>query len=402
MPCNNPHRVHLVKDMAHRDSFDINQNTGEITNLYPEKYLQGLNKIDEISTYHDETSKKKAPAANQINFTKYKKYAEHQLPKNVTEINLPCGKCLACLHSRAKDWALRIMHETSALANDKKNPKPSCFVTLTFTDENRANKSKPHSVDLHEIQKFIKRMRSLTKAEFKVYYCGEYGDRSGHAHYHLAIMGYDFPDKLIHKQNDDGTKPEYRSYTLEKLWPYGHSHILNLDYGLAYYLASYLVKKAQRAIKKHDHKTIEQMESNLGLVLSSKLIKKLANSVKTMPAKIIDPHYPLEVDSKIFNIDIEFAHMSRKPGIGKTWYKKYKKDLLKGFITSNGTIRAIPRYYMKLLKEDFPEEFANMTKDRLKQIFHIKYETIEATQERLDVKEKLLQIKQDAKDRNSF
>ena len=216
-------------------------------------------------------------------------------------------------------------------------------------------------------------------------------------------MGYDFPDKQIYKQNDDGTHKEYNSEILNTAWQnFGHAHILELNYGTAFYLASYLVKKVQRTLLKNDYKQITELEEKLGLRLSHTLVNTLNSPQKAIPAQVVDHHYNKIIGTKTYMLDIEFANMSRRPGIGYSWYQKYKTDLLKGYITSNGHKLAIPKYYMTFLKEDFPKEYEQIAQQRFEQITHIKYETLEATQERLNVKETLLQMKKDSKARNSF
>ncbi len=221
MACNNPHRVHLIKDMDHKNSWTSDPITGEIFYIWPKKHIQGTNKVASASTKKSNTEDLDfLSSENQIDFYKYQLYEEHELPRNVTSITLPCGKCLACTHTKSTMWATRMIHEAQMHENN-------CFVTLTFDDHHLEHKNKPYSIDLDEIQRFIKRLRFNTKADFRVYYCGEYGDSTGRAHYHLGIMGYDFPDKQIYKQNDDGTHKEYNSEILNTAWQnFGHAHIL--------------------------------------------------------------------------------------------------------------------------------------------------------------------------------
>ena len=396
MACNNPHRVHLVKDMNHPNTHNVNNLTGEITYKYPKKHIHGSDTVVDIHTKKLISDFDELPSENQIEFYKYQMYLEHELPKNVTEISLPCGKCLACQHSKATTWATRIMHECSMHEHNH-------FITLTFDDYHLENKNKPYSIDLDEIQRFIKRLRKKIKTKFKVYYCGEYGDTTGRAHYHLGLMNCDFPDKTIYKQNLDGTQKEYNSELLNKAWQnFGHAHILELNFGTAYYLASYLAKKINRSLNSKDYKNIAEIEEKFGLKLSSKFHNSLQASPKSVPAQLVDDHYNKIIGTNTIMQDIEFAYMSRKPGIGYTWYQKYKKDLFKGFIVSNGHKLAIPKYYMRLLKEDFPEQYDKIAQKRFEQICHTKYETLETTQERMNVKEKLLQMKIDSKARDSY
>lgn len=49
----------------------------------------------------------------------------------------------------------------------------------------------------------------------------------------------------------------------------------------------------------------------------------------------------------------EFALMSRKPGIGRLWFERFRRDLDRGYMVDPGGVRKrLPRYYRNLLLED--------------------------------------------------
>ena len=55
--------------------------------------------------------------------------------------------------------------------------------------------------------------------------------------------------------------------------------------------------------------------------------------------------------------------MSRNPGIGHDWYKKYKTDVFpKDYVTLNGRRYRVPRYYYSLLEA---ENFKDARKIRM-------------------------------------
>ena len=63
----------------------------------------------------------------------------------------------------------------------------SCFITLTYNDENLPN---PPVVSKREAQLFIKRLRKLLYPKlFRYYIVGEYGDKSNRPHYHALLFG---------------------------------------------------------------------------------------------------------------------------------------------------------------------------------------------------------------------
>ena len=85
---------------------------------------------------------------------------------------VPCRKCSECKMSRAKEWAVRLYSEL-------KTTDKSCFITLTYSDENN-----PIILKKSDFQKFIKRLRK--DYDIKYFACGEYGDKN----YDRTFMRY--------------------------------------------------------------------------------------------------------------------------------------------------------------------------------------------------------------------
>lgn len=44
------------------------------------------------------------------------------------EVSIPCGQCIGCRLERARQWAVRCVHEASLYEDN-------CFITLTFDDQ---------------------------------------------------------------------------------------------------------------------------------------------------------------------------------------------------------------------------------------------------------------------------
>ncbi|NTU73868.1 hypothetical protein HGB07_06940 [Candidatus Roizmanbacteria bacterium] len=197
------------------------------------------------------------------------------------------------------------MHETA------------CFVTLTYNDENV-----PHggTVVKEDLQKFFKRLRKNV-GQFRYYACGEYGDSSNRPHYHAVIFGLDFAfDRKKHSQNDRGDII-YTSQKLSDTWGLGHCLIGSFNYQTAAYVARYVMKKQTG---KH------AMDSDL--------------------------YSRFDVYGEIFQVRPEFALMSRNPGLGSTWYEKFKSDAFPSdFLVYKGKKHTVPRYYYdKLQRENKP------------------------------------------------
>lgn len=116
-------------------------------------------------------------------------------PIKVANGTFPCGHCLACRISKAREWSARLMHELPYW--DK-----AVFVTLTYDSEFLP---KNHSLVKKDLQLFFKRLRkSLNGRKIKYYACGEYGTKKqfkflgkilpylngfGRPHYHAIIFG---------------------------------------------------------------------------------------------------------------------------------------------------------------------------------------------------------------------
>ncbi len=70
-------------------------------------------------------------------------------------------------------------------------------------------------------------------------------------------------------------------------------------------------------------------------------------------------------------VDPEFAIMSRRPGIGKKWYEKYKADLYPSDdcpIPGRGNYGSPPRYYDGLYAIENPDEMEEIKKQRIQKM----------------------------------
>ena len=144
----------------------------------------------------------------------------------------PCGQCIGCRIDRSRQWAARCVHEAQLHTDN-------CFLTLTYADEHLP---KHNSVSVKELQLFMRYLRrAIYPTKVRFFACGEYGDQFNRPHYHIALFGYDFPDKeLFTKRRANNL---YISETLNKIWGKGHCSIGELNYQSAAYIARYVVKK---------------------------------------------------------------------------------------------------------------------------------------------------------------
>lgn len=226
-----------------------------------------------------------------------------------TELKIPCGQCIGCRLSYSREWATRCIHEASCHT-------ANCFLTLTF---NNLNLPATGSIDVRDIQLFIKRLRKeLWPHKIRYAACGEYGSLLQRPHYHLLIFGYDFPDKKPFQKHKSNIY--YRSAQLEKLWTSGYSSIGSLTFESAAYTARYILKKQ----------------------------------------KGVDYDYRIYYDGR----RPEFFVTSRRPGIGLQWISSYHRQVSQnGYILiRNGVRVGVPGYYKSFLQLNYPEEYGNLVR----------------------------------------
>lgn len=222
------------------------------------------------------------------------------------KVMLPCGKCVGCRLEYARQWSLRCSQEASL--HDE-----NCFVTLTYDDDHLPEGGTLVKADF---QGFMKRLRARYQGkEIRYFHSGEYGGVNGRPHYHALLFGHDFSDKSPWMRR--GEHQTWRSAELEALWPQGMSELGSVTPESAGYVARYALKK-------------------------------------------------LVVDAQDYGGRLpEYSTMSRRPGIGRPWYEKFKSDAYPSdFLISEGSRCRVPRYYDGLLKEENLPLYESMKRKR--------------------------------------
>lgn len=231
-----------------------------------------------------------------------------------TDVPIPCGQCLHCRLERARQWAVRILHE--AQLHDT-----NYFGTFTYAEEKR-----PRELVHWHFQKFLKRARKRW-GPFRYFMCGEYGDRSGHAHYHACLFGLYLDDLKLHSRNNGHTL--YTSEKLDTTWSHGHCTVGQITMESAQYVAAYCTKKIQGA-EAREHYT--RFDPDTG---------------------------------EVWEQQPEYAQMSRRPGIAARWIAKYTDDVYNyDHVVINGREQKPPRYYDKYLERTNPERKWNLKAPR--------------------------------------
>ncbi|MEO5368178.1 MAG: hypothetical protein H7831_17865 [Magnetococcus sp. WYHC-3] len=252
-------------------------------------------------------------------------------------VTISCGQCIGCRLEKSRQWAMRCVHEASMHENN-------CFITLTY-DEKNLPKNK--SLEVEHFQKFMKRLRFKFGEGIRFFHCGEYGERFGRPHYHAVLFNFDFKDKSLWKE-ERGVRL-FVSEALSELWPFGFSTIGEMTFESAAYVARYVLKK--------------QSGKNLTRYL------------------IINP----ETGEIIGERKPEYTTMSRRPGVGKMWFEKYKDDVYPSDeVVIRGKVMKPPKFYDKILELTDPTQFKKIKASRTAKGYARK---ADSTPERLKVRE---------------
>ena len=266
-------------------------------------------------------------------------------------MQVPCGQCIGCRLERSRQWAIRCMHEASL------HPI-NCFITLTYSPEHedRLRIALPDretgeilgrglNLNKRDFVLFMKRLRKKFGEGIRFFHCGEYGELLSRPHHHAIIFNHDFADKKVWKQNNGVVL--YRSAMLEELWPYGYSSIGAVTFESAAYVARYVTKKIN--------------------------------------GDMADSHYN--------GREPEYVTMSRRPGIARGWYEKFKDTdvYAHDYVVMRDMKLRPPKYYDKLYDLDNPAGFSVI---KAKRELMAK-ESVDNTPERLEVREAVQRSKYD-------
>jgi hypothetical protein len=259
----------------------------------------------------------------------------------VSNLQLPCGKCIGCRLERSRQWAVRIMHEAAC-------HEANCFVTLTYDDDHLPSDG---SLNHKHFQDFFKRYRErVAPLRIRYYMAGEYGERLNRPHYHACIFGHVPDDLRLHGKSESGSSI-FTSEFLQSLWPHGYSSVGELTFESAAYVARYVLKKITGPIADRHYEVVD---------LSSGEIKG------RLP---------------------EYNRMSLKPGIGAEWLGRFMTDVYPhDHVISRGFEAKPPRYYDKLLDRVNPDLMDSIKVSRAEKALE---RSDDNTASRLSVKEEL-------------
>lgn len=252
-------------------------------------------------------------------------------------MEVACGQCLGCRLDKSRMWATRMVHEASLHHHN-------AFITLTYSPENMPA---DYSLRKEDFQKFMKRLRKRHQHKIRFFHCGEYGNQcrhglpvegtykcpscnTGRPHYHAILFNHHFPDrKQIGVTNGN---IDYTSAELEDTWQNGIVHVGDVTAQSTGYVARYCLKKVN-GFNQDDHYSY------------------------------VDPD-----SGEITWLQPEYATMSRRPGIGLDWLKKYQSDVYPSDevpVPGVGVHKGTPRYYDDILAETDPALYEQVKAARL-------------------------------------
>lgn len=226
-------------------------------------------------------------------------------PGAVESLRLPCGSCIGCQRSRAREWAIRCHYEFQS-------HDTGCWTTLTYDEP-----SCPPTLRKSDLSGFIKRLRArVAPSVFRFFGSGEYGERRGRPHFHAILFGL----------------PVCRQRDIEASWTFGNVRTYPLEARGIAYVAGYVGKKIGGNIVDDwiEYGDYQELDRSTGEVFSG----RYRNVVVQKP----------------------FVLMSRRPGIGANVRDTYWRSWRRNAVYSGREV-PVPRYLHEAwIKRVSPEE----------------------------------------------
>lgn len=127
-------------------------------------------------------------------------------------IEVSCGKCINCLANKARDKAIRVLHESETKTETGEKKYKINFLTFTYDDNDENIKliqNEKGNLSLRKdlvrkirnkiYSRFYRRDRELAKS-YKYMIAGEYGENgTERPHYHMIILTSKKTSKIIHE-----------------------------------------------------------------------------------------------------------------------------------------------------------------------------------------------------------
>lgn len=207
----------------------------------------------------------------------------------------------------------------------------NCFITLTY---NKKHLPPGGGLDHHDFQLFMKKLRRRHPGDIRYLHCGEYGPATNRAHHHAILFGIDFHEDRKRTLLDigDGDPDQstiWLSDELSECWDHrGYTSLSPVNYATACYVAGYVTKKLKAG-------------------------KERETAIYGASAE------PIFIRKPAYNT------MSRKPGLGTEWIKKYWAEVYPmDRVVIEGKQYRPPAFYDKWIAEKHPSIWERVFKNR--------------------------------------
>lgn len=276
------------------------------------------------------------------------KFYDHGLEEAPMQyIQVPCGKCYACLAKKRKDWCMRLEQE-------RKQAISAYFITLTYQDIMADVNEKGYlCVCKDTVQKWIKRLRKYVETysesdiQLRYFLVSEYGTDTHRPHYHVIL--FNFP-------------PDLDIYTA--------------------------IFKTWRRVPSKSFIGIEEVCDSFGAVLLGIFdIGDVTSASINYVCK-----YTLSKTKVPEGCTPNFMLCSRRPAIGRNFLEnekmvEYLKRRCDGCYNDHGVIRALPRYYKdNIFDEDEKSRVSEIMREYIlnaDKAFEEKYKTLDISSKEL-------------------
>lgn len=140
-------------------------------------------------------------------------------------LNVPCGRCGACMANRRSDWSFRIKQEARCHLE-------AHFITLTYSEPELPTTIHGEiTLRKHHFQNFLKRLRKrqakLSSQKIRYYAVGEYGTETDRPHYHVILFSIE-PILLP---------------MLDLIWTHGSTDVIEVNDATIHYITKYHVNR---------------------------------------------------------------------------------------------------------------------------------------------------------------
>lgn len=145
-----------------------------------------------------------------------------------------CGQCISCRINQRRVWTHRLLLEASQYEHN-------AFVTLTYDEEHYPEGGSLCPADMRN---YLKRLRKkLYPRTFRYFGAGEYGEKSEHPHYHLALFGTETCRRGSTALSRHGRACCENCTLHTETWGKGHVYLGSLTDQSAAYIVGYVTKK---------------------------------------------------------------------------------------------------------------------------------------------------------------